>query len=38
MSAKKILGELQSAFETSQRKARAILDKKIPGSGGRPAE
>ncbi len=34
MSAKKILGELQSAFETSQRKARAILDKKMRGSGG----
>ncbi len=33
MSAKKILGELQSAFETSQRKARAILDKKIRGTG-----
>jgi chromosome segregation ATPase len=33
MSARKILGELQSAFETSQRKARAILDKKIRGSG-----
>ena len=34
MGAKKILGELQSAFETSQRKARAILDKKLRGSGG----
>jgi chromosome segregation ATPase len=38
MSAKKILGELQSAFETSQRKARAILDKKIPRSPGPPGE
>ncbi len=36
MSAKKILGELQSAFETSQRKARAILDKKIRGSSSPP--
>jgi len=34
MSAKKILGELQSAFETSQRKARAILDRNIRGTGG----
>jgi chromosome segregation ATPase len=33
MSARKILGELQSAFETSQRKARSILDKKIRGAG-----
>ena len=33
LSAKKILGELQSAFETSQRKARAILDKKLRGPG-----
>jgi len=34
MSARKILGELQSAFETSQRKARAILDKKVRGASG----
>ena len=31
LSARKILGELQSAFETSQRKARTILERKLRG-------
>jgi len=34
MSAKKILSELQSAFETSQRKARSILERKTRGPSG----